>query len=548
MSQLKTKFNSAFLKAKFNDLLESIDRNNTSRMIVERYYSKLSSLEISEGVYSELVGIGVDQNNAQHLTHNLNLSESNTTVADSYSLNRIQILESAIKELKAYSWMPSVKSFITECQNFINENQTYILIESVIRDLELNRNSKSFANAIEKLREASHSKNPDSAIIENLQSEIWIPLVKKLYEWSKNQQGTITGKNPKFQVSKIYSPVEAIDENKFMFHSNGLILELVDNKITKSNTAVPEDFKHLIKITESAKFGENVMRINPSPNSVLDISFGNDTKISLNGKVHESKNIETALIASGFVRFNETDKLGMVQRAIHEGSKIKEIDFGYRVKSSIFEGLSVSVFNLNDRIFIQKTNHGMKENTIIEANSASDAVDIVKDFMNYDISESVASLLDDERERSERLNMELNKVESQIKFIIEKLAQIEEAERHLGDSEHIAQAKSLLESELKIKNEERSRIQAFIVEASNDPNGYDPAKTPLSVTGTKPISSVNDLVPGKDYTIEGKPNYAFQGYSDGEFIFNQKDETSPTPIHMSRREIELMISNGKIAK
>ena len=103
MSQLKSKFDSASLKVKFSELLESIDRNNTSKMIVERYYGKLASLEIAEGTitakdaYTELLGKGVEQNQARHLATASTLSEAKTTIADSYLLGRVAILESAIK-------------------------------------------------------------------------------------------------------------------------------------------------------------------------------------------------------------------------------------------------------------------------------------------------------------------------------------------------------------------------------------------------------------------------------------------------------------------
>jgi hypothetical protein len=236
----------------------------------------------------------------------------------------------------------------------------------------------------------------------------------------------------------------------------------------------------------------------------------------------------------------------MIQRAINEGSKIKDIEFGYKVTSSVFEGLSVSVFNVEDRIFIQKVNKGMKENSIVEASSATDAVKIVKDFMNYDISESLNSLLENEKAESERRTAELNKIEDQIKFIIEKLSDIEAAEKTLGKSEFIDQAKSLLESELKSKNEALSKIKTLIAEGAADT--YDPQTATLPTTGNIKLTSVDELIPGQDYTIKGKVNYNFQGYADGEYIFNQKDETSPTPLHMKESEVAAAISAGEITK
>lgn len=554
MSQLKSKFDSASLKVKFSELLESIDRNNTSKMIVERYYGKLASLEIAEGTitakdaYAELLGKGVEQNQARHLATASTLSEAKTTIADSYLLGRVAILESAIKELKAYSWMPQVKSFITEGENFINSNQTYILIESVIRDLEVDRNKSYYTKAITALREASNTENPVFAVVDTMESEVWIPLVKRLYEYCKTQKGAVNGQNPNFKVSKIYSPVEAIDENTFAFASNGKFLELSENGTISESTNTPsDDFTALVRLAESAKFANNSMRVYPNPNSVLDITFGEETSVSLNGKVVESANITTQLMASGIVRMNEQEKLAMIGRAINEGSKIKEIDFGYKVTSSIFEGLSVSVFNVNDRIFIQKVNKGMKENSIVEAANATEAVEIVKTFMNYDISQSLNHLLENEKAEVERKILELNKVESRVKFIIEKLADIEAAEKSLGKSEFIDQAKSLLESELKAQNNELAKLKGEIVEAAGDT--YDPAKAELPTSGDTKLASCKDLVAGQEYTVRGTTGYVFQGEADGVYMFNQKDlETNAEPIHIKESEVDSMISAGEITQ
>jgi hypothetical protein len=554
MSQLKSKFDSASLKVKFSELLESIDRNNTSKMIVERYYGKLASLEIAEGTitakdaYTELLGKGVEQNQARHLATASTLSEAKTTIADSYLLGRVAILESAIKELKAYSWMPQVKTFITEGEDFIKSNQTYILIESVIRDLEVDRNKSYYTKAITALREASNSENPVFAVVDTMESEVWIPLVKRLYEYCNTQKGAINGQNPNFKVSKIYSPVEAIDENTFAFASSGKFLVVSEGgAITESTNPASDDFTSLVRLAESAKFANNTMRVYPNPNSVLDIAFGEETKVSLNGKLVESSNITSQLMASGIVRMNEQEKLAMIGRAINEGSKIKEIDFGYKVTSSIFEGLSATIFNTNDRIFIQKVNKGMQENSIVEAANATEAVDIVKTFMNYDISESLNHLLENEKAEVERKTAELNKVESRVKFIIEKLADIEAAEKTLGKSEFIDQAKSLLESQLKEQNDALSKLKGEIVEAAADT--FDPATAELPTSGDTKLTSCKDLVAGQEYTVKGTTGYVFQGEADGSYMFNQKDlETSAQPIHIKESEVEELISAGEITQ
>jgi hypothetical protein len=524
MSHLKKIMNSASLKEKFSNLLENLDRTNTSKMIIERHYARVASLEIAEGtstandVFAELKGLGVEQNKARHMVQVSSLNEQRTQIADQFLLKRIDILESSIKELAAYSWMPSVGQFIKESQDFLRRNEVYILIEQIIYDLEMDRSKNYFTKSITKLRECSETENPVMAILENMEEDKWIPLVKRLYEYASKLKGSINGENPNFKISRIYSPVVAIDENTYVFVSSGKVLEVKGSLISESDHQLNESIEGLVRIAENAKFSEKGMRIYPNTNSVLDLEFGETVVAKLNGKLVESSSIENHLMVGGFVKMGETAKMAFISQAVNEGSKIKEIDFGYRITSSIFEGLSANIFNIDEKIYIQKINRGMKENSLIEAQSAEDAVRIVKDFMNYDISNSLTHLLENEKAESSRREREIEKIESRIKFLIESLADLERIAKINGveDSEHIKKAKKLLESQI---NEQNQLLTKF------------------------GLVNESHCVPGKDYTIDGKL-YVYQGETDGIHIFNTKE--GDEPIEMNDAEYKQACDSGKI--
>jgi len=549
MSQLKTKFDTASLKAKLSNLLEKIDRNNTSKMIVERHYASLSSLEIAEGTttakdaYAELLGKGVEQNKARHLVTASTLSEAKTQVADSFLLGRIQILESSMKDLKAYNWMPVVKAYIEEGQTFIKENQTLILIESVIRDLELDRRSSYYTKAINTLRECSKSENPEFAITESLSSEVWIPLVKRLYEYCNSIKGSIIGSNPNFKVSKIYSPVEAVDESAFLFHSSGKNIVFDGSNLLEYTKQPSEDFITLVQLSETVKISDNEIRLYPNSKSILSINFKNETpEIRFNDTIVESNNVESMLLSGGHIKISETGKIAQIHRAINEGSKIKEVDFGYKVTSSIYEGLSATIFNIEDRIFIQRINKAMNENSIVEADSAIEAVKIVKDFMNYDITESINQMVKNEQIQESHRQSEITKLESRVKFLIEKIAEIDAATKVLGESDHIKEAKNLLTSELKEQNSYLNKLKGI---SEDFQAGFIPQIGISAPVGTTHISSVEDLVPGKEYTIDNVGGFIHLGVSGGNYIFSN-NETSIQPIHMNETEILAAIADGRI--
>ena len=138
MSKLKQSLDSSVLKEKLNSLLSQLDRNNTSKFVVERLYTRVASLEVAEGkvsakdAYEELRGLGVDQNKARHSITASTLNEKKTSIADVYFIQRVAILESSIKELSAYAWMKPVGNFINESKDFLKRNELGILIERII--------------------------------------------------------------------------------------------------------------------------------------------------------------------------------------------------------------------------------------------------------------------------------------------------------------------------------------------------------------------------------------------------------------------------------
>ena len=525
MSHLKKSMSSSLLKDKFANLLESLERTNTSRMIIERHFSKVVALEIDEKnsqVKAEVAGL--------RKPTQVVLAESVAVngVADTTLLKQIDILESSMKELKAYAWMKSVADFLKESDEYLKRNQVYILIERVIHDLESDKSAKFFKKAIEKLREASESTAPVTELVESLESEKWIPLVKRLYEYASKLKGSVNGENPNFKVSRIYSPVEAIDENTYAFASSGKFLEVSNGILCESDRQMDPTFKALVNIAESAKIDKNGMRIYPNVNSVVDIAFeGSTPNVKLNGAVVEAKDVNSRLLAGGFLKLGETQKSSFILHAIEEGHKIKDIDFGYKVTSSVFEGLSASIYNLNDKIYVQTVNRGMKVNTLIEAQTAEEAVRLVKDFMNYDITSSVSHLLENEKAEADRRQREIAKIESRIKFLMESLADLERKARLNGveASEHIKKAKSLLEGQIAEQND---ALAKFGLVEGTDADGFKP-------TSKKDI--ITDFEVGQEYTVDGEPNFTYQGVTDGSHIFNS-DKGEKSPKTFSEEEIK----------
>ena len=486
MKNYKQSLESSILKERLNRLMESLEKTNTSKMILERYYANICTLEISEGtstskeVQKELSGLGLNESKIISAVSSSVVPERRG-VADHFAIQKIALLESLCKELNAYSWMKSVSSFVAETQDFLRENELPILFERVIFDLENDRNSNYYKKAIDAISEAAISDNPVYSILESTQDQKWIPLVKRLYEYCETKKGNVNGTNPSFKVSKIYSPVEFLEERgSYIFNSNGKTFETDGETIMEFESPISEKFKSLLAITETSKFDSGVMRIYPNTFSTLDINFNDEKpKVFINSKLVEANNVESHLLAAGYLKYNEREKFAQIQQAIHEGNNIKELDFGYTVTSKLYEGVSVSVFSLGENVYIQKVNKGMKENEMTKAESAEDAVAIVKEFMNYDISNSIKHLteaeesvrMSKEKEVSKQLDYlnsvyekEAQTIRTRIKTLTESLGDLDRLARLNGveNTTKIVQAKSLLESQITKAQEALEEQEALI--------------------------------------------------------------------------------------
>lgn len=520
MSKLKTSYSTISLRDNINNLYEGLETNTIHRTIVSLHLKNL--LEMHSNILSSID----EEKTFEELESPL-------------FINRLRIVETMVRDLKMYSFVPAVKKFIQENEEIFEENKLEIAVEKTLHSLKNNKNSKFYEKAVQNLEECSREENPIFSIVDNMKEHNWIPEVKSLFEFCKTLKGSISSENPNFRISKIYSPVQPVNENSFNFYSSGKVLNFNGSEISESSDSVNDDFKTLVRIVESSKVSDNGIRFLFN-NSILDVKLGEEKEILVNNKIVESKNLSGYLLNSSLISLRDREKITLFETAYQKGTDIKDVDFGYKISSNIYEGLSASVFTVNNRIFIQKVNVGMKENSLVEATSANDAVNIVKNFIKFDISESVKDILESENLEASSKKDEAKKVRDRISFLMEKLAEVEAVESEIGKNKRITEAKKLLEDQIVSQNKKLKVLEG--VEIPFTPSMEGPE------VGISKLTSKGDLKAGKEYTIRGKGGYIFVGVSDDVFMFNHKNETDPTPIHMNNVEVESSISSGEITE
>jgi len=93
-------------------------------------------------------------------------------------------------------------------------------------------------------------------------------------------------------------------------------------------------------------------------------------------------------------------------------------------------------------------------------------------------------------------------------------------------------------------------FEQFVLE-STDADGYNPQTASQEDVVVAEISSLDELVPGKEYilTIDGKVNndMIYQGVTDGVHIFNEEDHNAE-PVSFTDEELSAIIDAKGVSK
>jgi hypothetical protein len=204
---------------------------------------------------------------------------------------------------------------------------------------------------------------------------------------------------------------------------------------------------------------------------------------------------------------------------------LSEIDFGKKIVSKVYEGVEANVFRFGQKVYVHKVNPAMKKNELFEGNGTQ-AVNIVKEFLGFDISESMTDILENEdrvlsimKNDKEAIKKNLSIVENEMN----KIAKAIQSNPSLTESQEIKEAQSMLQKEsesLKSKwnqiNVEIERFEKYAKKVStvNENEGYQ-INTDVKVkrNGEKgKVVGVNGN--SKTYTV------MFENGRTGEYFFN----------------------------
>ena len=371
------------------------------------------------------------------------------------------VAQNFIAQVSPFKWDATVKNAINLVQESINSKAAELEVQNTIHNIKATDGKRFFTDVVARMNEWVYSENKNvHTLIKEMKNYMFNPHVKQLadklmiMENSKGTQFNIPVKDSNCSVAKIYSPVLSATNGQ-VFKAGNNFYHSTENKFVKLSeqqiNALPKDFAELCE----SFFNPNVKVVNE--NVVIYVGkskfeLTNDNRIFVNEKQIDASTLGSQLMFhTQQTIFRDSSNMANVVMNIYENlNNICEIDYGKAIYSNVFEGVGVFLFKKGDKIFVNKINAAMNENSFYKANGLQ-TVNLVKEFLSFNMSESLAEFLEGDYKTKALMEGELNSVLSNIQILESELDKIEKAileDPSFADVKEIADAKTIIEHEL----------------------------------------------------------------------------------------------------
>lgn len=425
---------------------------------------------VSLGVYSILKDLKKSPIN-EHSPFKI-VSEKYMHLIEEQGIPESSLIEQLVMEMRSFKWDDNVSKKISDLESTINENESLIEVEKAIFAIRKDSAWKFYSDATKLMTEWIKTDNRSNRMLAKDLStwkfnHVVGNLINKLNEMeSKNVGGlNIPSKQGESYVSKVYSPILMENGNTY-FYLNGKYYSGNEDGITRVNE-VNEEFSLLVESFSNSnlKIDDSGITFYANKNRVSIIEESEKTKVLLNGSVllFESKIGLAKILETNFsdIMGNGNGRIvSDIIRVYEKFENIVELDFVKSVNSRIYEGALVNLIKWNGNILVNKINDSMRENSIYQTNGRQ-AVRLVKDFLNYDISEGLSEYLEGEDKIKAIMVNDRTKVLENIASLESEILKIDNAiasDSRITESEEIINAKKSIEIEIKYLKEKWNTI------------------------------------------------------------------------------------------
>ena len=479
------------------DLYENVIGSKTKLEAMDNDNSR-----VSYSVQDSLTILGEALNAFPMKLKNADLSLISEEIEKSADPNlKFKIARNLYQKLSSSTWLNPIselREYIMESYN--NAKWAFRISESIERtSMKKGKLIESLNNDLVSLLNESDVKSKFAVIAAK---NPWSVDVKEIVnEMNAEDQKIASTANGK--IVKILSPVLE-SENGLTFQLHGKNYTYDGKSVIEANVTDPRFFD----VSEGlAMFSRN--------GDILSLHGENDKTLSYNitegtltmGKIDLTSSsiieLKESLLATNFSGYRNQWQNDKICKFFESIDLVCELDEFTTVQSEEFADLFLTVIGVQEGIYINKVNPGMNLNEMIKFDTATETVEVVKEFINFDISPILNERLLAENNEKTIIENKRKELTDAVSFLEEKKSEVKAAIEKLGETEELTEALNLVGEEL--KNKEKELANSYISEKKSKDDylndGYVEASVKKSGQGLKKDQEV--LVSAEEYSSLG---------------------------------------------
>ena len=410
----------------------------------------------------------------------------------SKNLPEFIVAESFSQEMKNFTWDTKIKSLVESIEEKIGSLKAEIEVSKTIYAISQNAGSDFYSPVTESLNKWLISENKSVSLLsKEISRWQFNPAVRNLLNTlsvfeNNSEKLNIPIHNGNSSVRRVYSPV-LVQGGKTTFSIGNNIFEGSSAGIKKLNrgevAVLPAQYLSILEsfYAPYVKVDEKGLNVYVGKNKFSLVEenesvgvYSNGQKMKFEDKTQLSKAL--ALEISGSFGVNENKVIFDIINLYENFSQVVELDFAKRIESKLYEGAAVNLIKWQGKIFLNRINESMRDNSLYEVNGTQ-ATNLVKEFLKYDISEGLTEFLEGESKVKSIMLNDRKRLMENIAIIEGELQKIESkmaSNPLFANSPELQRAHNMLEQELNTLrqkwsaiNEEISKIESSVVEISN---------------------------------------------------------------------------------
>jgi hypothetical protein len=507
-NNIKMNFTLIDLYEKVNSAIDSLKEMTSDSSRVS--YSAKNALNILENSLKSFPGVKLE--NGKMLS---NFNEENFAKikeefeAQAGPLTKYYIAKSIYNDISSSAWLNPVNELKTYLDEVYASNKWSFKISEAI--VSLASRSNPLHERLEKDLFAVLNESDVVASFKKVtKSNPWsTELARILNEMNVEENKSISQREA--SVSRIFSPI--LEENGGVyFNLHGKNYFMKDNTIEE---AVVTDVRYntISEVLSMASINEDTITFFGYNDKSLDYNMNEGTlKLGDSLDLSDSSILEirNAMLSNRFFHYAESNKVDKLCIFFENINMLTEMDNFLSLSSNEHLGLYLTMIAVEEGVWINKINPGMKVNEMKYFTSAETALTETKSFIGYDATAYLSEMLIAEGNSKAIAEKKRAEINNRLSFLEEKKNDITATIQKIGESEELAEALNLINTEIELAEKalqetyavsEKKLSKSEVEEYAND--GYVEATLNSSV-GPNFKKGAKIMVNAEEYASLGK--------------------------------------------